>query len=128
MFINSDDIVGKTVVDVRSKEEFEDTGCFNINIPIIDKRSHDRLKKFYPSAPIFILWGLYINRKNIEKELLRVSNNGNKPIVVCCSRGRLRSPIMCLYARSLGIDTVVLKKGVKGYMRKLDKSMSIDPK
>ena len=42
-------------------------------------------------------------------------NNRQYKILIGCSKGRLRSPAVWLYARFLGIDAKILKYGVKHY-------------
>lgn len=109
--LNKDDIT----VDVRTASEFNDFTIFKHNIPIINEAQHKRIKKFYPTAIPIILYGLIKNREIIKRDLLKVSNYGKCKIIVGCSRGRLRSPIMYLYARMLGIKCKVLYRGIKRF-------------
>lgn len=109
---NREDII---LIDVRSKEEYALRSICDYNIPIISKEEHNELKKrLYLAIPI-ILRGLFKRREQIYKELLKVSEKGNKTLILCCSRGRLRSPIMCIYGRLKGVKCKVLKRGIKYY-------------
>ncbi len=115
MFIKYEDISNEVLIDARTNEEFLSMPLFHKNIPIINSKSHSKIKKFYPCAIFVILLGLYRNRLSIKRKLLEYSQFGSVPIVVGCSRGRLRSPILCLYARFLGIDAKVLSRGIKRF-------------
>lgn len=109
--LNENDIT----IDVRTVSEFNNFTIFKYNIPIINEAQHKRIKKFYPTAIPIILYALIKNKETIKKDLLKVSNHGKRKIIVGCSRGRLRSPIMCLYARMLGIKCKVLYRGIKRF-------------
>ena len=58
---------------------------------------------------------VFKNKKYIRNKLLEISNNRQYKILIGCSKGRLRSPAVWLYARFLGIDAKILKYGVKHY-------------
>lgn len=111
MYIKLEDIKDEVTIDVRSKEEFEKMPLFKYNVPVIDEKDHKLLKKYIMIAFPIILIGLIKNRKNIKRDLLRLSNNKEKTIVLGCSQGRLRSPIVAFYSRCLGIDTKILEGG-----------------
>ena len=108
-------------IDVRTIEEYKAMPLLTYNVPIINKKEHDFLKKrMYLAIPI-ILKGFIKNKSYIKKQLITLSNNKTKRIVIGCSRGRLRSPAVYLYAKLLGIDAKVLKKGIKRfYIRNKD--------
>lgn len=118
MFIKYEDIKDEVLIDCRTKEEFELMPLFDKNIPIIDKNKHMIIKKFYPCAIFVIIYGLLINKYEIKEKLIKYSNNKKSKIIVGCSRGRLRSPIMYIYAKSLGIDVKILYKGIKRFYYK----------
>lgn len=117
MFIKYEDIKDEILIDCRTEEEFALMPLFDKNIPIIDKKTHTMIKKFYPCAFFVITYGLLKNKKQIKQKLLEYSNNKTKKIIVGCSRGRLRSPIMYFYAKSLGLNVKVLYKGIKRFYK-----------
>ncbi|TQQ83892.1 hypothetical protein EXD82_09360 [Peptacetobacter hominis] len=117
MFIKFEDISDEVLIDCRTKEEFAEMPLFDKNIPIIDKKTHNMIKRFYPCALFVILFSLIKNKDSIRKKILEYSVQGEKKVVFGCSRGRLRSPIMCLYARYIGVESVVLSKGIKRFFK-----------
>ncbi len=123
MYIKLEDIKDEVTIDVRSKEEFEKMPLFKYNVPVIDEKDHKLLKKYIMIAFPIILIGLIKNRKNIKRDLLRLSNNKEKTIVLGCSQGRLRSPIVAFYSRCLGIDTKILEEGIKQYFKPVKKGI-----
>lgn len=115
MFIKLENIENEKLIDVRSEEEHKEMPLCKYNIPVINKNEHNILRKnIYLAIPI-ILYGLIKNRKLIKRDLLTISDNKAKKVVMGCSQGRLRSPIVCIYARMLGIKSFVLKNGIKQY-------------
>lgn len=113
MFIKLENIENEKLIDVRSEEEHKEMPLCKYNIPVINKNEHNILRKnIYLAIPI-ILYGLIKNRKLIKRDLLTISDNKAKKVVIGCSQGRLRSPIVCIYARMLGIKSFVLKNGIK---------------
>lgn len=116
MFINYENIKEKDItIDVRTFEEFSIMPLLKYNIPLINKEEHNKLKKrIYLAVPI-ILKGFIRNRMQIKNALLLLSCHGEKRIIIGCSRGRLRSPLIYLYARILGIDAKILNKGIKRF-------------
>lgn len=117
IFIKFEDIKDEVTIDCRTEEEFYRMPMFKYNIPIITKKTHQMIKKFYPCALFVITYCLYRDRERLRSELMRYSKHGTKKLIIGCSRGRLRSPILCLYARHLGIDAVVLSKGLKRFFK-----------
>lgn len=117
LFIKYEDITDEVTVDCRTEEEFYRMPLFKYNIPIITKRTHQMIKRFYPCALFVITYCLYRDRDRLKRELMRRSKGCNRKLVIGCSRGRLRSPILCLYARYLGIDAVILSKGIKRFFK-----------
>lgn len=102
------------LIDVRTEEEFKEYSLCHYNVPIMNRKSRYTMKKFYLSAFFIILYSLIKNRKYIRKRLIKISKNKNIPLTFACSRGRLRSPLMCIYARYIGIKSNVLWMGVRG--------------
>jgi rhodanese-related sulfurtransferase len=119
MYIDIKDIKQDDVtIDVRTEEEYYMMPFFDHNVSVINKAEHTLLKKrIYLAIPI-ILRGLKKDKERIKNELLTLSCNKTKRLIIGCSRGRLRSPIVCLYAKILGIDAKVLKKGIKRFFKK----------
>lgn len=117
MFIKYEDITNEVLIDCRTKEEFKKMPLFQKNIPIIDKKTHDMIKKFYPCAFFVIIYGLFKNKNYIKEKLIKYSDNKTKNIIIGCSRGRLRSPIMYFYAKKLGLNAKVLYKGIKRFYK-----------
>lgn len=114
MFIRFENITDEITIDVRTVSEFNNMRLFQYNIPIINESDHIRIKSFYPLAIPIILVSLYRNKNYIKKRLMILSNNGTYPIVIGCSRGRLRSPIIFLYAKFIGIRRCkILFGGIK---------------
>lgn len=118
MFIKYHKIKDERVIDVRTITEFKTNSLFSYNIPIINESEHKLIKKFYPMAFYIIIKSLLKNKSYIRYELLRISSNGDLPLVIGCSRGRLRSPVVCIYAIILGIKCKVLYKGIKPLVKK----------
>ncbi len=114
MFIRFENITNEITIDVRTVSEFNSMRLFQYNIPIINEDEHIRIKSFYPLAIPIILISLYRNKNYIKKNLMLLSNDGTLPIVIGCSRGRLRSPIVFLYAKFIGIKKCkILFGGIK---------------
>ncbi|MGL4450214.1 MAG: hypothetical protein ACRCTZ_03350 [Sarcina sp.] len=113
MFIKLEDIENERTVDVRTKEEFEKTPLLQYNIPIINKQEHQKIKKMYPLAFIIIYLGFRKRKAQVKKDLLKISEDGKYPLVIGCSRGRLRSPYVYFYAKSIGIKCKILSRGIK---------------
>lgn len=109
--IKKDDIS----IDVRTPEEFNKMPLFKYNVPVINKTQHEYLKKhIYLALPIIII-GFFENKKTIKNQLLLLSENKTKRVIIACSQGRLRSPIIYFYAKFLGLKAKVLKNGIKPY-------------
>lgn len=117
MFIDLKDLKDEVLIDVRSCEEYISMPLCKYNIPVINQKDHKFLKKHLYIALFIIFYGLIKNRKMIKKELLDKSDNRKNEIVLGCSQGRLRSPIVCIYARLIGIKSKVLKGGIKQYYK-----------
>ena len=117
MFIDLKDIKDEVLIDVRSYEEYIEMPLCQHNIPIINQKQHEFLRNHIYLSALIILYGLIKNRKVIRQELLNKSDNRKNKIVICCSQGRLRSPIACIYARLIGIKSNILKGGIKQYYK-----------
>lgn len=114
MFIRFENITDEITIDVRTVSEFNSMRLFKYNIPVINEADHMRIKSFYPLAIPIILISLYKNKNYIKKNLMLLSKNGSLPVVIGCSRGRLRSPIVFLYAKLIGIKKCkILFGGIK---------------
>lgn len=118
MFIRFEDIKDEVRIDVRTKSEFKQMNLFENNIPVINEKEHRIIKKIYPIAFIVIGYGLYKRKSYIKRKLLELSNNGELKIVIACSRGRLRSPVVYMYAKYLRIDCKVVSRGLKRFFEK----------
>lgn len=112
--IKDDDIT----VDVRTKEEYLHMPLFRYNLPIINKKQHDFLKKIPILSIPIVTYGFIRNSELLKKELLSLSNNKQNAIIVGCNRGRLRSPFIYYYAKILGIECKILKFGIKSFYDK----------
>ncbi|MGL5328140.1 MAG: hypothetical protein ACRDD7_02645 [Peptostreptococcaceae bacterium] len=110
--IKYEDITNEITIDVRTKEQYSDNKILMYNIPIMNKKEHDFLHKHLFWAEVIIIYALLRNIKNIKEELLKKSEDKKCKVVFGCSKGRLRSPTMCAYAKLLGIDAKVLEGGV----------------
>lgn len=121
MFIDFKDIKDTDItIDVRTKQEFENMTLLSYNVPIINHKDYKLLKKrIYLAIPI-VLKGLFKNKKEIAEQLHELSHYRKYRLILGCSQGRLRSPIMYLYAKYLGIDAKVLKSGIKPFFIKKD--------
>ncbi|MGL4740196.1 MAG: hypothetical protein ACRC41_05240 [Sarcina sp.] len=118
MFIRFEDISDEVKIDVRTKSEFEKMHLFENNIPVINEKEHRLIKKIYPVAFFIIGYGLYKRKEDIKRKLLELSHDGKYDIVVACSRGRLRSPVVYFYAKHLGINCKIVSKGLKRFFEK----------
>lgn len=117
MFIKYEDIQETDItIDVRTFEEFSNKTIFESNIPIINEQEHAKLKRIPFLAIPIILNSLIKNKYRLMNQLYLFSYFGEKRLVFGCSKARLRSPIMYFYARLLGIEAKVLKKGIKTYI------------
>lgn len=110
--IKYEDITNEITIDVRTKEQYLENKILQYNIPIMNKKEHDFLKKYLLIAEIIIIISMLRNIKQIKSELLEKSYSKKNKIVIGCSKGRLRSPTMWAYAKLLGIDAKVLQGGV----------------
>lgn len=110
--IDYKDISNEVTIDVRTKEEYLKNGRLDYNIEIITKREHEFLHKHLFWAEIIILYGMIKNLKYIKSQLINLSHDKEKPVIIGCSKGRLRSPTMWIYAKMLGIDAKVLRGGI----------------
>lgn len=117
MFIRYEDIKDEKMIDVRTTLEHELTPFTKYSIPIIEIQEYLRIKKFYPIAFYIILKGILKRRKFIKTRLIMISRNRKKTLVLACSRGRLRSPMLYFYARLLGIKCEILYKGIKPLLK-----------
>ena len=113
MFIKFEDINNRKLIDVRTKSEFLEMNMTQHNIPVINEKQHQRIKKFYPLAIFIIVKSIMKNRERIKELLIKISNNKNEEVIIACSRGRLRSPITYIYARLIGIKCRILWGGLK---------------
>ncbi|MGL5330020.1 MAG: rhodanese-like domain-containing protein [Peptostreptococcaceae bacterium] len=110
--IRYEDIKDEITIDVRTKEQFSQNKILKNNIPIINKAQHDFLHRHLFWAEIIIIYGMLKNIKSIKKDLIEISNNKKDKLVIGCSKGRLRSPTMWIYAKILGIEAKVLEGGI----------------
>ena len=117
MFIRYEDIKDEKVVDVRTTLEHELTPFTKYSIPIIEIEEYLKIKKFYPMAFYIILKGILKRRRFIKTRLLMIYRNRKKALVLVCSRGRLRSPMLYFYARLLGIKCEILYRGIKPLLK-----------
>lgn len=117
MFIRYKDISSNDrLIDVRTRTEYRETRLFPINMPIVNEQQYEKIKKFYPIAFFIILKNLLLNRKKIKKRLLKESDCGIFSLVFISSRGILRSPLVCIYAKILGLDAKILLGGIKSQL------------
>lgn len=111
--IKYEDITNEVTIDVRTNEQFSKNEILKNNIPIMNKKEHDFLHRHLFWAEIIIIFSMLRNIKEIKFKLLEKSKNKKNKLVIGCSKGRLRSPTMLIYARLLGIDAKVLKGGIE---------------
>ncbi|CEH34472.1 hypothetical protein [Romboutsia lituseburensis] len=112
--IKYEDIKDEITVDVRTKEQYSENNVFKYNIPIMTKEEHDFLHRHLFWAEVIVIYGMIKNIKEITKDLIRVSHNKTKALIIGCSKGRLRSPTMWAYAKLIGINAKVLENGILG--------------
>ncbi|MEG1411714.1 MAG: hypothetical protein RRZ84_09105 [Romboutsia sp.] len=118
IFTDLDSDINRISIDVRSFEESSLMSLLSYTVPVINKKEHTFLHKHLYLAAVIVFYGLFKNRKYIKEELLRISNNRKNKILIGCSKGRLRSPAVWLYASYLGIDAKILKNGIKPHFKK----------
>lgn len=114
MYIKYEDIKPNDVtIDVRTKEEYESMKLLEHNLPVISREEHQLLKKrIYLTIPI-VLKGFFKNKSILKNRLHELSHYRRYRLIIGCSQGRVRSPIVYFYAKYLGIDAKVLKGGIK---------------
>ncbi|WLD27643.1 hypothetical protein CDIFMA2_15250 [Clostridioides difficile] len=110
--IKHSEIVDEVVVDVCTSIEYGSIAKLEHNISVINEKEYDFLHRYKPIAGIVVLYGLIKNHKKIKDRLLSISDNNSKKIIIACSRGRLRSPIVWMYSKYLKIDSKVLMDGI----------------
>ncbi|MCC3867762.1 rhodanese-like domain-containing protein [Terrisporobacter mayombei] len=106
------EITDEITIDTRTEDQYNSDKKLQYNIPIINRIQYDFIHKYLIIAEIVIIYGLLKNLKKIKSDLLRISNNKKSKIVIACSKGRLRSPTLWVYAKYLGINAKVLDGGV----------------
>ncbi len=112
------------IVDVRSHSEF----CKGhlpgaINIPLFSDIERDAIGKSYKKESRIkaILNGLKITLPKASKLLKLIietttkKDNGNKSLRIYCWRGGMRSSSFAWLARTIGINTFLLRGGYKSY-------------
>lgn len=110
--IDYKDLTTEVTVDVRTMNEYKTMNLLDYNLPVINEKEYDFLQRYKSIAGIVVLYGLLRNLKVLKINLLEISEDRKRSIVVACSKGRLRSPMVWIYAKLLNIDTKVLKGGV----------------
>lgn len=119
MFIDLNSIEKDMItIDVRTMKEFKEMPLFNYNLELINEIQHRNIKKFYPCAFFVIFRELFRKREYLKSELLKLSDNKKKVLIFGCSRGRLRSPAIYIYAKFIGINCFVLRNGIKRFFEK----------
>ena len=113
LYVHENDIKDNICIDARTKEEFIIMNYFKNNIPVVNKETHYILRKYKIISPLIILLSIIKNNEYIKKELFRLSNNKENTLIFACSKGKLRSPSLCIYSRLLGIESYVLRGGIK---------------
>lgn len=81
-------------IDVRTVEEFIKYSPLKYNVQIINRKEHLFLHKHKRIAGLVVLYGLIKSHRRIRSELIRISNNKKEKLVIGCSKGRLRSPML----------------------------------
>lgn len=110
--IKYEDITSEVTIDVRTNEEYLKRQILKYNVPIICKPEYEFLHRHLFWAEVIILYGMLKNIKLIKPRLIELSNNKKDALVIGCSKGRLRSPTMWIYAKLIGINAKVLKGGI----------------
>ena len=102
-------------IDVRTVSEYRQHPMLAHNVPVMDEQAHQTMKKIIILACPFISYHLYKNRHRIHQEIQHLLiTHPNQPIVIACSRGRLRSPLMAVYiSLRFKVDVYVVKRGIK---------------
>lgn len=122
-FIRHNEIKSSDItIDTRTREEYLQMPLFRYNLPVINKKQHDFLKKIPILSIPIVTYGFIRNINTLKKELLSLSNNKQYTLVVGCNRGRLRSPFIYYYAKILGIECKIIKFGIKSFYDKEDMS------
>lgn len=108
------------VLDIRSVEEFEKGSLTEYNVPVIKQSDRGFCYRYTPLVFWVIGNGLLKNKDRIC-EFIETKCEGNHRVIVACSRGRLRSPIVWLYLKRKYTDMEfkVLRKGIKGYLENM---------
>lgn len=123
LYIDESEIKDNICIDARTQEEFFIMNYFENNIPIINKEAHYFVRRYKVISPLIILLSIIKNNEYIKKELFRLSNNKENILIFACSKGRLRSPSLCIYSRLLGIESYVLEGGIRHHFSEDIQSM-----
>lgn len=118
LYVNINGTSDRICVDARTREEFILMNFYENNIPVINKETHYILRKCKILAPVLLTYSILKNKKEIDEALMRLSKNKTQALAFACSKGRLRSPSICIYARLKGIDARVVKGGIKKFFSK----------
>ncbi|MGL4850958.1 MAG: rhodanese-like domain-containing protein [Clostridium sp.] len=103
------------LVDVRTNKEYKAKHIKGAkNVQAMDYKDYLNMKTIYPLAPITITRSIYRRQDIIREELEEIYGTGDREIIFYCSRGRLRSPLIYLYAKyCLKMKCKVLWGGIK---------------
>ena len=114
------------IIDVRSPGEFSQGHWPNaINIPLFSDSERELIGKSYKKESRLkaILNGLKITIPNVRKlleiiqETIKKEEKGSKSLRIYCWRGGMRSNTFAWLARTIGINTYLLKGGYKNYRK-----------
>tara|TARA_Y100001968_G_scaffold201095_1_gene184634 strand:+ start:715 stop:1770 length:1056 start_codon:yes stop_codon:yes gene_type:complete len=116
-----------TIVDVRSPSEFcQGHWPGAINIPLFSDIERETIGKSYKKESRLkaILIGLKVtipNTKKLLEIILQTTTNkgevNNKSLRIYCWRGGMRSSAFAWLARTIGVNTYLLKGGYKSYRK-----------
>jgi tRNA 2-selenouridine synthase len=118
------DINNFVIIDVRTKEEFEEAHIPKaINLPLFTKKEKDLISKIYykegeKKARIYALKFIAPKIYRIIKEIeFLKKNNEDKRIIIYCWRGGMRSFSITILANLLGFRILKLKGGFRAFRK-----------
>lgn len=108
----------KTYIDVRSPAEFEiDHIPGAVNLPVFDNDERKEIGTLYKQAgkKTAVLRGVEIGSSRLSGMIQQLMEIESTPLIFVCARGGIRSSSVSSIASSLGIESLRIHMGYKGY-------------
>tara|TARA_Y100001968_G_scaffold177265_1_gene162395 strand:+ start:4393 stop:5445 length:1053 start_codon:yes stop_codon:yes gene_type:complete len=123
------------IIDVRSPIEFSQGHLPGaINVPLFSNKERELIGRSYKKESRLkaVLIGLKVtlpNTKKLISLILKIVSNKNgskKSLRIYCWRGGMRSKAFAWLARTIGVETYLLKEGYKSYRKWVLKQFEAD--